>query len=190
LRQFDGFGRLQVGQWEAFPQSGTQEADLYAHGRALKLEILTLGRAEGLAFSLWRDESGKKLRVACSYRLEGNIPEAGFFTLYAVDEDLRPKRNQAGRPYIINSDNVLRRAKGDYLIILSPQARSGNWLAITQGDPNEGAEYGLILTLYDTPIITTTGMSGLDMPRLTRIDQADPAGGEGGNDRGRESNCD
>jgi len=195
LRQFGGFGQLQIGQWQAFPQSGTQQADPYARARALKFEMVALGRAEGLSFSLWRDDKGKKLHVACSYRLEGNIPEAGFFTLYAVDGDLRPKKNQMGRPYIVNSDNVLRRAKGDYLILLSPQAQSGNWLSVEQNDPDEAAEYGLVLTLYDTPIITTTGMNSLDMPHLTRIDGADSAGGEASRDRGNEGsghggNCD
>jgi len=173
LRHFDGFGRLRIGQWDSFPQSGMPESDPYARARMSKLEMLALGRSEGLVFMLWHDERGEKLHISCSYRLEGRVPESGFFTLYAVDGDLKPKKSQQGRPYILNSDNILRRSLGDYLITISPQPQDGNWLSIEplfltekEGDNH----YGLVLTLYDTPIITTIGIGSLDMPSLSRID--------------------
>jgi len=183
LHHFDGFDRLQIGQWEAFPQSGTQAADPYARARRLRFEILALGRAEGLVFTLWHDERGEKLHVSCSYRLEGSMPEAGFFTLYAVAGDRTPKKNQRGRPYEINSDNALRRSQGDYLITISPRPQSGNWLSIDTPPPDgegEDETYGLTLVLYDTPITTTTGMAQLDMPRLTRLERAEEQGGRCG----------
>jgi len=173
LRQFDGFGRLQIGQWQAFPHSGTQEADIYARARAVKLETLALGRSEGLVFTLWHDEKGHRLRTSCRYQLEGMIPESSFFTLYAVDTGMYPQRAASGHPFGINSDNVLRSQNGDYSIIIASNAQGGNWLAINKNDSTDIAEYGLVLTLYDTPIITATGMSDLDMPRLTRIDGED-----------------
>jgi len=170
LRHFGGFGRLQIEQWQAFPDSGTQRADIYARARAVKLETLALGRSEGLVFTLWHDEKGHKLRDACSYLLEGMIPEANFFTLYAVDSDMRPKKTMGGRPFLLTSDNMLRRTKGDYRVTIASQPQSGNWLAIDKINPDEANNYGLVLTLYDTPIITTTGLQDLDMPRLSRID--------------------
>jgi len=169
LRQFDGFGRSKIGQWEAFPKNGTQAADIYARARAAKLETLALGRSEGLVFTLWYDEAGRRLRTNCRYQLEGMIPEARFFTLYAIDSDRRPQKAVNGLPFIINSDNALRRQTGDYRITIAAKPQSGNWLAIDRGDFAEAVEYGLALTLYDTSIITRTGLSSLDMPHLTRI---------------------
>jgi len=168
LQHFHGFGRLKIGEWEAFPQFGTQQADIYAQARSIKFETIALGRAEGLVFMRSHDEEGRKLRPNCRYQLAGRMPEASFFTLYAVDQDLKPRQVLAGLPNIINSDNVLRHETDTYNIIIAPQAQGGNWLAI---DPTNGEDdaYGLVLTLYDTPIITTTGMSDLDMPRLTRL---------------------
>jgi len=173
LRNFDGFGRLRIGQWEAFPKSGTQDADIYARARAIKLETLALGRSEGIVFTLWHDERGQKLQAGCHYQLEGMMPEAGFFTLYAVDSDRRPKKAGEGRPSILTSDNALRRTKGDYHIAIASQPQGGNWLSIDKVNPEEEDAYGLVLTLYDTPIITATGMSDLDMPRLTHFDGED-----------------
>jgi len=168
LQHFHGFGRLKIGEWEAFPQSGTRQADIYARARSIKFETIALGQAEGLVFMRWHDEEGRKLRPNCRYQLAGRMPEASFFTLYAVDLDLKPRQVPAGLPGIINSDNALRQETGAYHIVIAPQAQGGNWLAI---DPTNGEEdaYGLVLTLYDTPIITTTGMSDLDMPHLARL---------------------
>jgi len=172
LRHFDGFDRLKVGQWEAFPQSGTLAADPYARSRASILETIALGRSEGLVFTLWYDERGTRLRPACSYHLEGAIPEAGFFTLYAVDSERLPKKSTLGRPDEINSDNALRRPQGDYLITISSRPQPGNWLAVdlpSAADERVEPYYGLVLTLYDTPIITTTGMAQLAMPKLVQL---------------------
>jgi len=170
LRHFNGFGQLKIGQWEAFPKNGTQDGDVYARARSAKLETIALGRAEGLVFTRWHDEEGHRLRSSCRYLLEGTMPEASFFTLYAVDLDQKPRKTQAGRPHSLNSDNVLRYPSGDYRIFLAPQAQEGNWLAIDPADPtglDKKDVYGLVLTLYDTPLITTTGMRSLEMPRLT-----------------------
>jgi len=169
LHHFDGFGRMQIGAWEAFPQSGGEAADIYARARRIKFETIALGRGEGLVFTLWHDDKGKRLRSHCRYQLIGTIPESRFFTLYAIDQDRQPKKVQPGRPSIINSNNALPHNNGDYHIIIAPQAQSGNWLAIDHNNSVEGEEYGLVLTLYDTPIITTTGMNDLDMPILSHI---------------------
>jgi len=163
LKYMDDFSPITLGFWHAYPESGTRYADPYARARAAKFNRLALGRAEGLSFYLWRDDEGKPLKGTCSYTLTGSLPAAQFFTLYRIGHDLLPQRTQKGRPDILTSYDMVQNRHGDYLISISPQARGGNWLA------SEGEEtYGLMLTLYDSSLSVTTGLSHPTMPLLTR----------------------
>lgn len=161
LDTFDGFGRLKIGQWDAFPQAGTQDADAYARARAAKRGDISLGRTEGLIFQLWRDNRNHPLKSQCTYRLKGFLPETRLFTLYAADHELRPQWVDDKLPTELFSGNVIWDQDGALSVLISPQARARNWLA-TRGNN----EYGLILTLYDTPIATSTALQKLNMPTV------------------------
>jgi len=163
LKHMDDFSPTTIGSWRAWPESGTKYADPYARARAAKFNRLSLGRAEGLSFYLWRDDTGKPLKATCSYKLAGSLPAAHFFTLYQIGRNLVPRRSQKGRPDILTSYDMVQNAQGDYLISISPQAQSGNWLA----SEGEGT-YGLVLTVYNSSIGVTTGLSHPTMPLLTR----------------------
>jgi len=163
LKHFEGFSPLTIGVWRAYPDHGTASADPYARARAIRLGRLALGRAEGLSFYLWHDDQGRRLKATCHYQLAGHLPVAQFFTLYAIGQDMMVRRSTRGRPDILTSYNTLRGEEGDYLIAISPQPQSGNWLA-TEGEES----YGLILTLYHSPIGVATGLSQPVMPILQR----------------------
>ncbi|WP_375672437.1 DUF1214 domain-containing protein, partial [Bartonella sp. AA16SXTY] len=53
---------------------------------------------------------------------------------------------------------------GSLRINISPTPQSGNWLATVSQK-----EFGLILTLYDTPIISATALQKLTMPSVEQI---------------------
>lgn len=161
LDTFDGFGRLKIGQWIAYPQAGTADADIYARARAAKRGDISLGRTEGLIFQLWRDNRHHTLKSQCTYRLRGYLPETRLFTLYAADHELHPQWVDDKLPTELSSDNVIWDQDGSLNVLISPQAQARNWLA-TRGNN----EYGLILTLYDTPIATSTALQKLNMPTV------------------------
>lgn len=164
LDTFDGFGRLKIGQWEAYPQAGTEDADAYARARAAKRGDISLGRTEGLIFQLWQDSRHRPLKTQCTYQLKGLLPETRLFTLYAADHELRPLWIDDKLPTELHSGNVVWNKDGNLNILISPTAQAGNWLA-TRGSN----EYGLILTLYDTPIATSTALQTLNMPIVEAI---------------------
>lgn len=164
LKTFDGFGRLKIGQWEAYPHAGTIDADSYARARASKRGDISLGRTEGLVFQLWQDSHHNPLKAQCSYALKGLLPEARLFTLYAADRSLRPQGLVANLPTELYSGNVIYQQDGALNVAISPTAQAGNWLA-TKGTN----EFGLILTLYDTPIATSTALQTLAMPTVEPI---------------------
>ena len=168
LDTFDGFGRLKIGQWEAYPLAGTEEADAYARARAARRGDISLGRTEGLVFQLWRDNRNHPLKSQCTYQLKGFLPETRLFTLYAADHELRAQWIDDKLPTELSSSNVIWNPDGTLSVLISPNAQPRNWLA-TRGR----SEYGLILTLYDTPIVTSTALQKLDMPSLKLV----PTGG-------------
>jgi len=164
LTGFDGFNRFRIGQWVAFPNAGTSDADPYARARIAQRGEVALGQAEGLTFYIWADDKGNPLNSRCRYQLKGFLPEARFFTLYAADKDLIPQKIKTPLPYELYSQDIIRNENAEIIITISPTAEPGNWLAIgTQHD------YGLVLTLYDTPIATSTGLARLVMPTVKRI---------------------
>ncbi|MCK9553051.1 DUF1214 domain-containing protein [Aquamicrobium sp.] len=156
-----GAGAITIGAWTAFPDIGTPEADPYTNARVAREGVLALGRAEGLAFVAAHDSAGQPLLRECAYRIEGNLPVARFWTLYAADQSLDFIRTGKLRPAALQSYQVLRRPDNSVLVDASPSPTPGNWL-ITSG---EGPMY-FVLTFYDTPIASSTGLSGIELPRI------------------------
>ena len=144
LNTFDGFGRLTIGQWEAYPLAGTSEADSYARARSAK--------------------RGDPLKTQCTYELKGVLPEAQLFTLYAANHAMQPLWIDPKLPTELYNGNVVHQSDDLIKITISPSAQTGNWLA-TRGR----IEYGLVLTLYDTPIASSTALQNLEMPTVSPI---------------------
>jgi hypothetical protein len=119
------------------------------------------------AKAFWRvaahDSAGQPLLRECAYRIEGNLPVARFWTLYAADQSLDFIRTGKLRPAALQSYQVLRRPDNSVLVDASGSPAPGNWL-ITAG---EGPMY-FVLTFYDTPIASSTGLSGIELPRIVR----------------------
>lgn len=171
-----GFGAIQLGAWQAFPQAQTIEADPYAKAHRANAGQLLLGSAEGLRFTAERDDGGESLNGSCTYVLSGQVPPARAWTLYSAQPGAirRVAGTLAGPadrsaslspdlPVALNSQIILRRADGSFEISISPMASPGNWLAVANGQP-----FRLVLTLFDTPTAGSSGLIDLSMPRLER----------------------
>jgi hypothetical protein len=159
LRTQDGVGAVTIGGWTAFPDIGTPNADPYSMARVARQGILSLGRAEGLAFAAERDAGGALLRRECSYRIEGSTLPARFWTLYAADRAGRVVKSGDGRASALHSLELLRQPDGSFAIAVDSRPAPGNWLAVS----GSGA-MRLVLTLYDTPIVGSTGIAEVELP--------------------------
>jgi len=164
LTAFDGFSKLQIGQWEAFPNAGTESADPYALANTGRRGDVALGQAEGLVFYLRGDDEGKPLSSQCRYRFKGSVPEARFFTLYTTDKNRETVKTTRRFPSELYSHDIIRDENARITILISSTVEPGNWLAV-----EDMQEYRLILTLYDTPIATATGLAKPVMPAVERI---------------------
>lgn len=159
----EGIGAVSVGPWTAYPDIGTPEADPYSKARVARDGILALGRAEGLSFAAERNSDGVLLRRECTYRIEGSLPIARFWTLYATDKSQAVLQSPAQRKPSLNSLEVLRQPDNSVSIEVGARATPGNWLAVSGS-----GEMSLVMTLYDTPVAASTGLSGIEMPRISR----------------------
>ena len=163
LEAREGIGAVTVGNWTAYPDDGTPESDPYSRARVAREGILALGRAEGLAFVAERDSNGDQLRRDCRYTIEGTVPPARFWTLHSAGEDMVAIASGTRRANALTSLQILHQPDGSLAISVSARPSPGNWLRVT----GQGPMY-LVLTLYDTPIASSTGVAGVELPQLLK----------------------
>lgn len=163
LKANESVGAVTIGAWTAFPFLGTPDADPYSRARVAREGLLALGRAEGLSFSAQRDTAGEALRRECSYRIEGPVPSARFWTLYAADDAGSVIRAGARRSGALHSYQLIRLADNSVAITAGAHPAPGNWLALSGSGPMT-----LVLTFFDTPIASSTGASDVVLPSIVR----------------------
>jgi hypothetical protein len=159
-----GFGAIRIGPWTAFPEAQMADADPYAKAHRARAGRLLLGSAEGLTFTADADKDGRPLSPACTYEMDGNVPLARFWTLYASDVSTEPLNPGDELPAAFNAWNVLRRPDGAFTVRISASAQPGNWLAVKRG-----RRFELVLTLLDTPTAGSNGVLEIDMPSLRKV---------------------
>src|SRR5262249_28669421 len=156
------FGAVKIGTWTAWPKTGTPDIDPYARAVIAHTGELPTGSGDGVAFFARTDDAARPLDGRCEVALKGITPAARFWTLTLYDPAGQLVENAAGR-YGFTSQEIVRRADGNFEIAVSPGARPGNWL------PTGGAErYILVLRLYDTPVgVATPSAREAAMPSIT-----------------------
>jgi hypothetical protein len=164
LKANEGIGALTIDGWTTFPSLGTADADPYSKARVARDGILALGRAEGLTFSAGRDAQGDALRRECTYRIEGPVPPARFWTLYATDQTGTMIRAYERRPGALHSYQLTRRADNSVEISAGAHPSPGNWLAISGSGPMK-----LVLSFFDTPVASGGGASDVVLPAIHRL---------------------
>ena len=163
LEASEGVGALTVRGWTAYPDAGSPQADPYSKARVAREADLPLGRAEGIPFTTSRDSGGEPLRRQCSYRIEGEVPPARFWTVHVLTEDASAAA-PAGRGAALSSHALMREADSSFVVVASRHPSPGNWLALD----GEGA-MRLVLTLYDTPVASNEDIAETELPQVLRI---------------------
>ena len=78
LQAQSGVGAISIGQWTAFPEIGTQNADPYSKARVAREGVLALGKAEGLSFIAERDAGAISDEVLRSALIGLDLEEASL----------------------------------------------------------------------------------------------------------------
>lgn len=105
-----------------------------------------------------------ELKRECTYTIEGGFPTARFWTLYAADQSLSVVETGKSRLAALQSYGVVRQPDNSVIISAGHHPMPGNWL-LTDGF---GRMY-FVLTFYDTPIASSTGLSDVSLPRIVKV---------------------
>jgi len=157
------FGSLAIGAWTAWPKSGSQEIDPYAHATIARDGELPVGIGDGVAFVARTDDAGHEFDGRCSFTLSGMTPPARYWTVTLYNLQGGLVANAIDR-HGFTSEEIVRSVDGRFTITVAPLARPGNWL------PTGGIEHFLLVwRLYDTPIgVAATTMKEGPMPTVER----------------------
>ena len=151
------FGALTIGSWTAWSRTGTTDIDPYAQASIARSGRLPLALGDGLTFFARTDDKGKTLDGRCAVTVSGMTPVARYWTLTLYDLQGELVANSSHR-YGFTSEEIVRRADGNFQIVIAPRANPGNWL------PTGGIEhYLLALRFYDTSVGVAT-KEGREIP--------------------------
>ncbi|PCH46692.1 MAG: DUF1214 domain-containing protein [Hyphomicrobiales bacterium] len=156
-----GFGAVTIGQWTAWPQAGSRDADPYTKAKVAANGEVPLGAAEGIAFHSRLDSKGEALALNCQYQITGQTPPARFWTLTAHNIDGSIVGTPSGGAATIHSRNIIRQSSGKIVVMTGPFMSGGNWVETSGKGP-----YELVLRLYDTQITSTSGLLDPEMPEI------------------------
>jgi hypothetical protein len=152
---------FKTGPWRGEPHDGTAGIDPYGLASIARAGTLPPGAAEGVRFEASTDSSGAPPSPDCDYLVKAHTPVARYWSLSALTPAGFPIANRADR-YVFTSSDVLRDQDEPAVIIVSAQARPGNWLPVARGEA-----YVLILRLYDSSLSSIgTAFDAASMPSI------------------------
>lgn len=148
LNQGMNIGKETVQGWVGSHVSGDKSADPYTRALVARAGLLALTQAETLYFNRTTDETGKKLRADCTYKLVGGPQPARWWsvTIYAADNYLP-----------VNGDNA-QSADATRVVAFAKPADLGRWSvqvsprktdAIHWISSKNAGNYALTIRLYN-----------------------------------------
>jgi len=160
-----GMVAASLGPWRFAAHIGAPDIDPYVRARLFLSGELPVAAGQGYTLRAYEDSTGATLDRQCTYRLRSPFPTARYFTLTLTDKDGRLLANLVER-YSFTSSEIIRSENGAFDIVISPEARPGNWLptgSIT-------GPFALDLRFYDTPLAATaTQLSATTLPRIEKL---------------------
>jgi hypothetical protein len=150
------------GAWRTNLAIGSSQAGMYIRALVARTGLFALNKSETIYFVADSDDNGQPLHSKCNYRIEGKDIETRWWSITAYGEDHFLIANEKQR-HSFNGHDVMRKADGTYDILMSPTAKSGNWLP----SGNQKQLY-LALRLYNPKPAVYENPAGVELPRITR----------------------
>lgn len=153
---------IRIGEWQAWPNSGTIDVDPYSRARLARTGEIPLGSGEGVTLLAQDDNQGAPLTSRCDYTIAGQTPPARLWTLAIEDREGHVIVDQ-NELAVLSSDAILRTADGGFEISLSSNPKAGNWVPT-----DDAIRFRVVIRLYDTTVRTVTALTTLTMPDIMR----------------------
>jgi hypothetical protein len=158
------FSTRSFGPWLTWVAAGRPEADPYTRAHIARNGLLPLSSTAELTFKAKTDSRGTQLSSACDYAVVLDDFDPAWWTIAVYDGQGRLIANPADR-YAFNGSTAMRGVDGRIAIVLSRDARPGNWLPT--GRTNRIV---LVLTVQDANWVNAIhdGGSPRSMPQIVR----------------------
>lgn len=154
-----------IGVWTFVPRIGAADLDPYQRARMFLEGFLPLADGEGFSLRAERDSTGQRLDATCTYRLEGTMPAARYWSVTVTDRNGRLIPNLAERHGFTSAELIYPHGR-PVRIMLSPQAQPGNWLPLAGEGP-----IAITLRFYDTPLSASASvLDAKHVPDLVRME--------------------
>lgn len=149
----NGLGNTPVenGHWTTATAIGSEDAGLRLRALVAIAGLLASTREDSMYYTL-KSMNGQPLRINCSYRITGTNYDANWWSITAYGWDYYLIPNTQKR-YSFNNENIERSDDGSWVIDVSAEELSGNWLPIglsgsAPKDKASDLEFDLLLRLY------------------------------------------
>lgn len=159
------FGGTTIGAWTAWPRTGSQDADPYSRAVNARRGEIPLAIGEGLLLTAATDDGGTALDAGCTYAIGGVVPPARAWTLTIAGRGAADPAATTLREGFTSTE-ILRGTDDRFVITISRDVQSGNWLPM----PRPKGPVRLALRLYDTPVAASVGsLDRNTLPAITRL---------------------
>jgi hypothetical protein len=157
------FGDVDVGGWRSDFAVGSKAADPYTRARVARHGLLALAKSEAVYLTRATDETGERLREACTYRLSGGTMPAEWWSVTLYDGQSMLPANTDGALSV----NAQGFPKGAWQAVIASTrpANGGAWIS------SKGAgDFDLTLRLYiPEPALLAKPNAALTPPRIERL---------------------
>ncbi len=157
------FGNVDVGGWRSDFAVGSKAADPYTRARVARHGLLALAKSEAVYLTRATDETGARLREACTYRLSGGAMPAEWWSVTLYDGKSMLPANTDGALSV----NAQGFPNGAWQAVIAPTrpANGGAWIS------SKGAgDFDLTLRLYiPNPALLASPNTALTPPRIERL---------------------
>jgi len=155
---------VEVGAWKTNLLAGSQDADIYTRAAVAVNALLALDRSETMYFIANKDDSGAPLRSRCTYRVQGVVPKARWWSITAYADDMFLFDAPMGH-YSLNGSTARLDQNGQFSLTTGPTEQPATHWLPTPGDR------GLVLTLrlYNPEQALQAAPGSLVAPRITPV---------------------
>ena len=122
------FGSMTIGAWTAWPRTGSQDIDPYAHASIARDGELPIGIGDGVAFFARADDKGRELDGRCTFALSGMTPPARYWTVTLYNARGGLVANAIDR-HGFTSQEIIRDVDGRFTIMVAAAGTAGQLAA-------------------------------------------------------------
>jgi len=142
-----------IGPWSVWYSAGSPNADPYTRAHFARSGRLPITSTSALYYLATTDGDGSELTSECEYAIVGSPVDAAWWSIAAYESSGRLIPNKASR-HAFSSREIALGANGGFRIVLSREARPGNWLPAGESD-----QLQLVMRVYG-PRTTDSAVEG------------------------------